>query len=117
WRTLSDNKTLLHLSLMEHHNSFSVGIRNRFPSLSVVQLLLSCQAPINAIDNNHYTPLHNFACNKFEKLTKEEWNDIKKIFDLLIDSGAHLDATAQGKTSKDCTQHENLKSLFRIYPN
>ncbi|CAF3411481.1 unnamed protein product [Rotaria sp. Silwood2] len=97
---------------MEHRNAFSVGIRNRFPSLSVVQLLLSCQAPINAIDNNHYTPLHNFACNKFEKLTKEEWNDIKKIFDLIIDSGAHLDAIAQEKHQKIVLNMKILKAFF-----
>ncbi|CAF1268232.1 unnamed protein product [Rotaria sordida] len=117
WRTLSDNKTLLHLSLMEHHNSISVGICRRFPSLSIVQLLLSCRASINAIDCHHYTPLHNLASNKFKKLTKKKWDDIKKIFKLLINDGAHLDAIAQGKTPEDCTQHETLKSLFRIYPN
>ncbi|CAF3625257.1 unnamed protein product [Rotaria sp. Silwood1] len=115
WRTLSDNKTLLHLSLMEYHNSVSVGICRRFPSLVVVQLLLSCQVSINAIDCHYYTPLHDLASNKFKKLTKEKWNDIKIIFKLLIDGGAHLDAIAQGKTPEDCTEHENLKSFFRMH--
>ncbi|CAF3068617.1 unnamed protein product [Rotaria sp. Silwood2] len=116
WRTLSDNKTLLHLSLMEYHNSIYVGIGRRFPSLVIVQLLLSCRVSINAIDCNHYTPLHDLVSNKFKKLTNEQWNDIKIIFELLIDGGAHLDAIAQGKTPEDCTEHELFKSLFRIYP-
>ncbi|CAF1155614.1 unnamed protein product [Rotaria sp. Silwood1] len=115
WRTLSDNKTLLHLSLMEYHNSVSVGLCRRSPSLVVVQLLLFCQVSINAIDCHHYTPLHDLASNKFKKLTKEKWNDIKIIFKLLIDGGAHLDAIAQGKTPEDCTEHENLKSFFRMH--
>ena len=116
YRTTSDNKTLLHLSLMECHNSICADIPRRFPYLPVVQLLLSCRVPINAIDCHHYTPLHDLAMNKFENSTNEELDNIKAIFKLLINAGAHLDANAQGKTPEDCVEHEKLKSLFRRYP-
>lgn len=113
WRTLSDNKSLLHLSLMEYHKSKIVGICNRFPSLPVVQFLLTCRASINAIDYHHRTPLHDFASNAFDELTNDEWGDMKVIFELLVHAGAHLDATPQGKTPLDCVQHEMLQKLFR----
>ncbi|CAF1152679.1 unnamed protein product [Adineta steineri] len=69
YRTVSDNKTLLHLSLIPYHKDRwlgHIGIVTTFPSLPVVKFLLSCRASINAIDNDHYTSLHDFVLNDYK---------------------------------------------------
>jgi len=101
---------------LESHNGNYTGLADKFPSLPVVELLLSCGAPINAIDRHHYTPLHDFASNHFERSTNEELGNMKRMFKLLVDAGAHLDAIAEGKTPEDCAEHDKLKSLFRKHP-
>lgn len=116
YRTIPDNKTLLHLCLNERHDSTYLGICQRFPLLEVTQLFLSCRVSINAIDCHHYTPLHDFVRNRFNKATDEKLCEIEKIFKLLIDAGAHLDASAQGKTPQDCAEHERIKRLFQNHP-
>ena len=116
YHTISDHKTLLHLALLQSHNNKTTGFADQFPSLPVVELLLSCRAPINAIDRHHYTPLHDFASNHFEQSTNTKLGDMKRIFKLLVNAGAHLDAIAEGKTPEDCAEHDKLKSLFRIHP-
>ncbi|CAF4177822.1 unnamed protein product [Adineta steineri] len=125
YRTIADNKTLLHLSAMQSHNNVRIGSVTTFPSLPVVQLLLNCRAPINAIDYNNNTPLHQLAANTYqyykydepEDYTDEEMDDIEIIFKLFIDADAHLDAvTHQGKTPEDYAKHIRLKNLFQRYP-
>ncbi len=101
---------------MESHNGNYIGLCDKFPSLPVVELLLSCRAPINTIDRYHYTPLHDFASNTFEEYTNEELDNMKRIFKLLVDAGAHLNAIAEEKTPEDCANHDKLKSLFQKHP-
>ncbi|CAF1219356.1 unnamed protein product [Adineta steineri] len=125
YRTIANNKTLLHLSAMQSHNSVRIGNVTTFPSLPVVQLLLNCRAPINAVDYYNNTPLHQLAANTYrhfdyyepEDYTDEEMDDIEIIFKLFIDADAHLDAvTHQGKTPEDYAKHTRLKNLFQRYP-
>ncbi|CAF1476679.1 unnamed protein product [Adineta steineri] len=125
YRTIADNKTLLHLSAMQSHNSVRIGNVTTFPSLPVVQLLLNCRAPINAVDYYNNTPLYQLAANTYrhfdyyepEDYTDEEMDDIEIIFRLFIDADAHLDAvTHQGKTPEDYAKHMRLKNLFQRYP-
>ncbi|CAF4225755.1 unnamed protein product, partial [Adineta steineri] len=118
-RTVSDNKTLLHLSLIPYHKDRWLGdisIVTTFPSLSVVKILLSCRASVNTIDNDHYTPLHDFVLNDYKHFPHLQWIDIENIFKLLIDSGAHLDAIAHGQTPEDCAKKTRFQRLFEAHP-
>ena len=101
---------------MQGYNHTGINIVTKFPSLPVVKLLLSCRTPINAVDCHHNTPLHQLAANKYKYDTIKELNDIEIIFNLLVNAGAHLDASARGKTPKDCAEHKKLKSLFQMHP-
>ncbi|CAF1344610.1 unnamed protein product [Adineta steineri] len=125
YRTIADNKTLLHLSAMQSHNNVRISSVTTFPSLPAVQLLLNCRAPINAVDYYNNTPLHQLAANTYrhfdyyepEDYTDEEMDDVEIVFKLLIDADAHLDAvTHQGKTPEDYAKHTRLKNLFQRYP-
>ncbi|UJR17618.1 hypothetical protein I4U23_004514 [Adineta vaga] len=117
YRLVCDNKTLLHLSLIRHHKYRDLNetsILTRFPSLSVVKFLLSCQAPINAIDFNYNTPLHDLVASNYKYYSDEEWNEIENIFHLLVNAGAHLDAMAHGQTPRDCAEDKdyNISSNY-----
>ena len=101
---------------MECHNCNSIGFCKLFPSLPVVQLLLFCRTPINALDCNHSTPLHDLVRSPYGYYSNEEQGEIKIIFKLLVHAGAHLDAIAEGKTPEDCAEPGKLKNLFRKYP-
>ncbi|CAF4152299.1 unnamed protein product [Adineta steineri] len=119
YRTVSDNKTLLHLSLIPYHKDRWLGgisIVTTFPSLLVVKFLLSCRASVNTIDNDHYTPLHDFVLNDYKHFPHLQWIDIENIFKLLIDSGAHLDAIAHGQTPEDCAKKTRFQRLFEAHP-
>lgn len=119
YRTVRDNKTLLHLSLMEFRNythAMTINYAPRFPSLPVVEFLLSCRASINAIDYHHSTPLHEFARNRFQPCSNEELINLEKIFQILVNAGAHVDAIAEGRTPEDCAEHPKVKDLFRTHP-
>ena len=133
YRTLRDNKTLFHLSLMDEWNySYFMNVEYslKFPSLAVVKLLLSCGASINAIDFDHKTPLHQLAENKFSRFpvrwyydSNDLWDfsgkdlsDLEMMFETLVNAGAHLDAIAEGKTPADCAKHKVLQDLFRRHP-
>lgn len=115
----------------ERNYSYVVNIEYspKFPSLAVVKLLLSCGAPINAIDFDHKTPLHQLAENKFCKFpvrghydSNDLWDfsgkdlsDLEMMFETLVNAGAHLDAIAGGKTPADCAKHKILQDLFRTH--
>jgi hypothetical protein len=101
---------------MQYHNYTDIGIARMFPSLPIVKLLLYCGAPINVTDCHHNTPLHVLAANEYKYYTHEELDDVERIFKLLVDAGAHLDAVTQRGTPEDCVDYEKLKSLFRIHP-
>ncbi|CAF4071874.1 unnamed protein product [Adineta steineri] len=119
YRTVSDNKTLLHLSLIPYYKDRWLGgisIVTTFPSLPVVKFLLSCRASVNAIDNDHYTPLHDFVLNDYKHFPHLQWIDIENLFKLLINSGAHLDAIAHGRTPKDCAKDTRFQRLFEMHP-
>ncbi|CAF4238108.1 unnamed protein product, partial [Adineta steineri] len=119
YRTVSDNKTLLHLSLIPYHKDRWLGhisIVTTFPSLPVVKFLLSCRASVNAIDNDHYSPLHDFVLNDYKHFLHLQWIDIENIFKLLINSGAHLDAIAHEQTPEDCAKNTRFQRLFEMHP-
>ncbi|CAF4105392.1 unnamed protein product, partial [Adineta steineri] len=119
YRTVSDHKTLLHLSLIPYHKDRwrgGISIVTTFPSLPVVKFLLSCRASVNAIDNDHYTPLHDFVLSGYKHFPHLQWIDIENIFKLLINSGAHLDAIAHGRTPKDCAKDTRFQRLFEAHP-
>lgn len=104
------------MEFRNYTDAVTINYAPKFPSLSVVELLLSCRAPINAIDYHHKTPLHELAGNRFRPSSNQELANLEKIFQLLVDTGAHLDAIAGEKTPEDCAEHEKVKDLFQKHP-
>jgi ankyrin repeat protein len=76
----------------------------------IVKLLISKGANVNALTNEHKTPLMNAACS-----------GLKGIVEMLVGSGAKTDITAtNGLTIKKCSEYSNspdVLNLIKEYSN
>merc|ERR1719327_1986600 len=78
----------LHLACSRDTSSVGRYPICNFPSVSTIDLLLECGAPVDARDNDGNTPLHASACNKPAKAG---------VIQALLDHGAHFDRVNNDK--------------------
>ena len=85
-------RTLLHLSispiLFLRDNGRFISL---FPSIAVVELLLECGANVNAVDDEHNTALHLCSKGIQNSGTQQHHDSMKRIAELLLKNGAHVD--------------------------
>ncbi|XP_052098148.1 protein fem-1 homolog C-like [Mytilus californianus] len=96
--------SLLHLSVDPKISLTSEEFYSPFPTLSVVEILISCGIDINAVDSKRNTALHNSI--KF--LTYSELQN-EGILDCLLQNDAHVDIhNAEGQSALILLQHAGL---------
>ena len=85
-------RTFLHLWILpgtQFHGSR--GYISQFSNIAVVELLLECGANVNDVDNKNNTALHLCSEAIRDSRTEDRHDLIKRIAELLLKSGAHVD--------------------------
>ncbi|KAG9343247.1 hypothetical protein JZ751_014227 [Albula glossodonta] len=89
--------TPLHMAVDKDTTAVGRYPVGRFPSLAVASLLLECGADVDSRDSDNNTPLHISAAN-----------GCPEIMSMLVQAGAHFDATnAQRKTAYELLDEQN----------
>ncbi len=78
--------------------------------------MLSCRAPINAVDSyyNTPTPIHELATYECDE--NDIGHNVEKIFQLLINAGIHCDAVGRYGLPDNYAQNKKIKGLLQMYP-
>lgn len=99
-----EGESLLHLSVDPKISLTSEEFYSPFPSLAVVEILISCGIDINSVDNKRNTALHSSI--KF--LTYSELQN-EGILGCLLKNGAHVDMhNSEGQSALFLLQHHGL---------
>ncbi|ELU00554.1 hypothetical protein CAPTEDRAFT_211376 [Capitella teleta] len=99
FQTLAQNSTIIEYKLQRGGRSLAASLSNGSPDfVRQKRILLECGADVNASDDRKDTPLH--LCSKLKKIVAP--TELAKLAEVLIASGAHLDArNKRGKLASD----------------